>query len=304
MVVCGISGGAFYLRSQIAAIYTAYDSYNFNPNVFIGTSAGAIISAVSAICGIDKAWKAAQSINPADAITGNAFNEKGGLSFCSKIKPIFGKYPVGLNVVYILDLLISKAEFNAWLQNPNRVQCFVTTCNVETGRRAVWDLSKLDREKAIIVLQASCSMQGMNKPVSIDGCLHWDGGQLDHNPLHLIFDLDEYGLQPVEPKEILAIWSRPDKWQAESKDLKKAGYFDMLGRMIELDNIEKSNNDQQRLESKCEKHGIKPVQIFIDRVLANYYDSSEDGQNKAVQSAIKATHKAFKKPITNEKSNL
>jgi len=285
----GISGGAFYLRAQAAALYTAFSVYGKQPQYYIGTSAGAIISAVAAVLGVPKMWQFAASINPMQAINGNPFNRNGGLTLSAKMRILSGRAPVKQSVIPILNTLISRADWDKWRADRLSPLCFVTTCNIETGGRRLWDLKKCDREKGFLVIEASARMQGLTDPVLIDGSLHWDGGQLDHNPAFLLADL------PIPFSEFIAIWARPKDWSASDMDLKKAGYLERLFRMIEIDNIEKSLNDESELVSICEKKGINLKQIYIPRVLANYYDSSEPGQQKAVNAAIHSTHKAFLK---------
>ena len=285
----GISGGAFYLRAQAAALHTAFAVYDKNPSYYIGTSAGAIISAVAAVLGVPGMWRYAAKINPSQAINGNPFNKNGELNLVAKMRILSGRAPVKQSVIPILNTLISRADWDKWRVNRLSPLCFVTTCNIETGDRHVWDLKQYDREKGFLIIEASARMQGLTEPVVIDGQLHWDGGQLDHNPAYLLADM------PIYFSEFIGIWSRPEEWNAEDINMDNSGYLKRLFRMIELDNIEKSLNDESKLIDICSDKGIDLKNIYIPRVLANYYDSSEPGQQKAVNAAIHSTHKAFLK---------
>jgi len=278
----GISGGAFYLRAQAMAVYLAN---KIKPaDVFIGTSAGAIISFVAAVQGVEKMWEFAAAINPKQALKSIPFTDKGELKTVALLRAVFGYAPVRQSIISILNTIITDGQFRMWLNNRNRISCFVTTCCLETGKRHVWDLSKVDKQKAILIVEASARMQGMCEPVLIDGLHHWDGGQLDHNPAFL---LPQFGID-----EVVAIWSRPDNWKVGKEDFAEAGYFKKLMRMIEIDNCEKSLNDQQALETACKESGAKLYQVFINRVLRHYYDYSEESQKKAVQAAIDAVKRA------------
>ena len=282
MIGYGISGGAFYLRGQAMATYLA--NKKKPADVFIGTSAGAIISFVSAVLGVDKMWQFASAINPKQALKSIPFTQKGELKTGALLRAVFGYAPVKQSIIPILNTIITDEQFQMWIDNKNRTTCLVTTCDLETGTRHVWDLSKTDKQKALLIIEASARMQGMCEPVLIDNFHHWDGGQKDHNPAFL---LPQLGVD-----EVVAIWSRPDNWKVEKGDFINAGYFAKLMRMIEIDNCEKSINDQQALETACKETGTKLHQIFIDRVLKHYYDYSEESQNKAVQAAINAVQQA------------
>ena len=282
MIGYGISGGAFYLRAQAMAVYLAN---KIKPaDVFVGTSAGAIIGFTAAVLGVEKMWEFAAAINPKQALKSIPFTDKGELKTAALLRAVFGYAPVRQSVIPILNTIISDQQFEMWIKNKDRVNCFVTTCDLETGSRHVWDLSKVDKQKAILIVEASARMQGMCEPVLIDNLHHWDGGQLDHNPAFL---LPQFGID-----EVVAIWSRPDNWKVEKEDFAEAGYFKKLMRMIEIDNCEKSLNDQQALETACKESGAKLYQVFINRVLKHYYDYSEESQRKAVQAAIDAVKKA------------
>lgn len=283
----GISGGAFYLRAQAAALYTVFSVYGKQPQYYIGTSAGAIISAVTAVLGVQKMWQFAASINPTQAINGNPFNKNGGLTLSAKMRILRGWAPVKQSIIPILNTLISQKEWDTWRANRLSPLCFVTTCNIDTGERHTWDLKRYEREKAFLIIEASARMQGLTEPVLIDGHLHWDGGQIDHNPAHVLADL------PIPFSEFISIWARPKEWNAEDMPMVDSGLVQRLFRMIDIDNIEKSINDEYKLKSICRDKNIPLKNIYIPRVLANYYDASPEGQRRAVNAAILATHETF-----------
>lgn len=287
MIGIGISGGAFYLRAQARAVYELLKDKN-GPKIYIGTSAGAVISAVAAVCGVAKMWEYAQNINPADAIKNAPYTKSGKMKMMAKLRVLFGCAPVKQTVIPILKSLITKREWDVWRCNRYKSHAVITTCNVETGVKHVWDLSHHDRDTAFMLIEASARMQGMTEPVNIFGQLHWDGGQFDHNPTYLLNDLK------FKYDHIYSVWSRPDDWNAEDVNLKDANYLQLLTRMIELDNIEKSINDEIILRAKCQTANIPLTQVYIPRVLSHVYDSSEEGQNKAVQAAIEAVNQAKK----------
>lgn len=290
MKLIGISGGAFYIRAQAKAIHTLFKQ-GISWDVFCGSSAGAIISFVSAVHGIDKMWQIAQQINPADAIKNSPYNDKGEIRDWVAIKAgMFGEMPVKQSVAPIISAIVSKRDFDFWRKTSGTADCFVLTADIENGCRKLWNLKFYSYELAIKIIDASCAMQGMVKPIELGCFLNWDGGQFDHNPIHQLFDTEA----GVKIKHACAIWSRPDNWVVPFKDMKGAKAMALLMRMIEIDNVEKSNNDQSMFEARCKERGIVPLQVFIERVLKHPYDSSTEGQAAAVKEGDLAAMAALR----------
>jgi hypothetical protein len=279
----GISGGAFYLRAQAAALYTAKQC-GFNPTHYIGTSSGAIISAVAAVLGIEKMWDFARKINPKQVILNNPLSKDGKYKIKTLFRIVAGCHPIKQSIIPILNTIISSADWDKWRYN-SRVSCMVTTYNITEKRVCLWDLRKLDRDRAFIVLEASARLQGLCAPVDIDGAKHWDGGQLDHNPAHRVM------IKGFCFNDALMIWSRPENWEPQTP--KNSNFFSMLDFMIDADNCEKSYNDQLKIEDLAQDLDIKLKQVFIPRTLLHRYDNNEERLNKTVMAAVDATLQIF-----------
>lgn len=277
--VLGISGGAFYIRAQARAAMTLHEQGQ-RFDCYTGSSSGSIISFVAAVHGIPKMWAAAQNINPADAIKNSPYNDKGEIRDWVSIKAgLFGEMPVKQSVAPIISAIVSKRDFDLWRKTAGTADCFVLTADIENGCRKLWNLKFYSYELVLKIIEASCAMQGMVKPIEVGCFLNWDGGQFDHNPIHQLFEIEA----GANIKHACAIWSRPNNWAVPFKDMKEAKAMALLMRMIEIDNVEKSNNDQSIFEAKCKERGIKPLQVFIERVLKHPYDSSTEGQAAAVK---------------------
>lgn len=239
--------------------------------------------------GVDKMWQIAQQINPADAIKNSPYNDKGEIRDWVAIKAgVFGEMPVKQSVAPIISAIVSKRDFEMWKTTAGTNDCFVATADIENAVPKIWDLKKYSYEVAISIIDASCAMQGMVAPVEIGCFLNWDGGQFDHNPLHRVLE------RATDVEQVTVIWARPNNWKPKFKRMKGVKAMGLLMRMIEIDNIEKSNNDQQRIESLCEKNGIVPLQVFIERVLKHPYDSSKEGQAAAVKEGELAAMAALR----------
>lgn len=288
MKVTGISGGAFYIRALANAVFLSDSVFGYKTDAYIGTSSGAILSFVSSVLGVKKMWEAAKSINPLQAISGSPFDADGNVTAWAKVRAVFGGFPVKQSVTPILQKIVTKGDFEAWKRRSGAAKCFITTANLDKGERCTINLAECSYLDALLWIEASCAMQKIVKPVLCpDGNYHWDGGQYDHNPAHCIFE-------KLEVSQVLSINSRPEHWKPKQRNMQGVGLFGCIGRDEELGSIEKANNDRLQLLDNCRNAGIKPIEVFMERVLKHPYDASDEGQAMAVKAAEIGTTEAFK----------
>lgn len=289
MRVTGTSGGAFYIRALANAVFLSDSVFGYKAGAYIGTSSGAIISFVASVLGVKKMWAAAQSINPLEAISGSPFDTDGNVTIWAKARAVFGGFPVKQSVTPILQKIVTKGDFEAWKRRSGAAKCFITTANLDKGKRCIINLAECSYSDAFLWIEASCAMQKIVKPVLCpDDCYHWDGGQYDHNPTHCIFE-------KLEVSQVLSVNSRPEHWEPKERNMKGVGLFGCIGRDEELGSVEKANNDRLQLLDNCRKSGINPIEVFIERVLKHPYDASDEGQEMAVKAAEIGVAAAFKK---------
>ena len=285
-ILHGYSGGAFYLEAMANGAYIAHQ--HKPPSLYIGSSSGALIAVVSAIRGCEDMLKIAQNIKPSSAFKVLPFNKKGKITLRAIGRLICGKSPALQDARPILRKIITPKHYSSYLTS-TLPPCYVLTADIEKGSRGLWNIKEDPKsyEEFVDIWEASSRMQGMTEPLNIRGSLHWDGGQFDHNPTHLL-------LQKYNIKEVVSLWSRPSIWTPKLKALKKEGYISKLVRMIELDNIEKSRNDEEREVDLCEDLGIKRYPIYTQRTLINHYDTDRGRLDMAIMSTIKSANKVFK----------
>lgn len=274
----GISGGGFYLAAMAHAAKLAQDTLDFNK--IIGSSAGAVIACASAVLGAEKMLELAKTIDLTKAYKFTPFKPDGKPKLRAIVRFAFGKSLADHDGRELLKSIITKEAFEAYRSDPAKPDVFVLTVNIETGERHVWNWRQLPHNKAIDVLEGSTRMQGIDEPIEIDGFLHWDGGQLDHSPAHLLID--------EKTTKLVSIYSRPKNWNPPDKLLKNTSAITRLFRMIEIDNIEKSRNDEAREREKCKLYGVKRIGIYTERHLAHSFDTNKENQLKAINSAIRS----------------
>lgn len=283
MNVLGISGGGFYLRAQAHAAKMAQDKFRFHK--MIGSSAGAIIVAASAVLGGEIMLNIAKKIDLRKAYKFIPFKPNGKPKIRAIMRFACGKPLADQDGRKLIASIITQDKFRAYRADTNAPRVYILTVNIETGERKIWDWKTLTYQKAIDVLEASARMQGISAPLELDGQLHWDGGQFDHSPAHLLVG--------EKTSTLVSIYSRPYQWNPKDKILKGKSSITQLFRMIELDNIEKSRNDEAREVEKCNLYGVNRFAIYTERHLAHSFDMDEENQLRAINSAIKSAKQSL-----------
>lgn len=283
------SGGAFFIKGLAQAVYTSCRVHGI-PKIVAGNSSGALVAAVLAVKGVSFMYDSAMTVDLQKAHKHKAFNSEGKLSLWSILRFVFGFSPVNQNIKPILKKLISYADFLAYLDSDDKTKCFILTADIDDVIPTLWDISKLDYETFLNVLEASCRMQGMCEPVLLPDhngelCAHWDGGQFDHIPTGIF--------TRVKPSEVVAFYTRDENYNLPSKQMIKKGSFAKVMRMIEIDNQEKSKNDQFKIKELCKDRDITLHEVFIPRVLEHFYDNDKDRQFEQIEEGREAALKTF-----------
>lgn len=285
------SGGAFFIKGLAEAVYTSCKIHGF-PQAVAGNSSGALVAAVGAVKGFSFMYDAALSIDLQTAHKHKAFTNEGKLSIWSILRVVFGFSPVNQDIRPILKKLISYTDFLAYQDDANKVKCFVLTADIDDAVPTLWEIHNLESYELFLdILEASCRMQGMCEPILLPDhtgakCAHWDGGQFDHIPTGIF--------TRVKPSEVVAFYTRSEHYELESKQMMQKGAFARLMRMIEIDNQEKSKNDQYKIKDICEDRDIRLYEVFIERVLEHFYDNDKDRQFEQIQAGREAALKTFK----------
>ena len=286
-----ISGGSFFGKSMAAAIHRLIVEYDQKYNVLCGSSIGSVLAYVLAAKGADSMYYHAINTDFASShrifgLKYKPFNKKGGFSIGSLLSLLFYGAPVNQHVAPILRKIVSKSDHDSLINSTTK--CFVLVGDINGKRKKYYCLNSFDYESALQIIEASCRMQSMCNPIDLEeGVLAWDGGQFDHCP----------GLELInkDTNSVTCVWSRPEGWQLESEDLLNKGWLARHAAMIDINFVEKSLNDEARINQACEDISILPRHIFMNRVLKNFYDDDRQRQEQQIKEAINATDKAFQK---------
>lgn len=291
MLVHLYSGGAFYIKGLAQAAYKAACEHGI-PQTTCGNSSGALVAAVAAVKGFPFMLDAAMSIDLQTAHKHKAFTDEGKLSFWSLLRFIMGKAPVNQNLRPILSKLIKYDDFISYRARKTKTFCFVLTADIDDAIPTLWEMHNIqDYDLFLNVLEASCRMQAMCEPVLLPDhtgelFAHWDGGQFDHIPTGVF--------TRVQASEVVAFYTRDENYNLPTKSMINESAFSKVMRMIEIDNQEKSKNDQFKIEAICKDRDIKLHQVFIKRKLQHFYDNNKERQAAQIQAGIEAFDKAFK----------
>lgn len=284
-----ISGGAFYLKGLANAAAKAILEHEQEPRVLCGSSSGALVAAFTAVLGAKKMRDIALSFDLKSAHRYKPFNEEGNITFLAGLNVAFNSFPVKQDLVPILSKLITKDDFSKYLRDEDKTKCFILVGDVTNGVPKLYDISLLEYDAFLRVLDASCAMQGLCKPRLLDDVLTWDGGQFSHQAAN---DYLEKLMPNIE--DVICIWSRPKDWKPKPLDNTKIGFWGGLFRMIEIDNIVKSLDDEFRIDEWCEERNFKPVHIYLPRVLKHFYDDNKDRQALLIKESEIAVDRAIK----------
>jgi len=284
-----ISGGAFYLKGLANATAKVILDYEQKPRVLTGSSSGALVAAFTAVLGAKKMLDIALSFDLKSAHRYKPFNEEGNITFLAGLNVAVNSFPVKQDLVPILKKLISQEDFSRYLRDEDKTKCFILVGDITNGKPKLYDISLLDYDTFLRVLDASCAMQGLCKPRILDDVLTWDGGQFSHQAANdylegIAADIDD----------VICIWSRPKDWKPKKLDTAKLGFWGGLFRMIEIDNIVKSLDDEFRIDEWCEERNFKPVHIYLPRVLRHFYDDNKDRQALLIKESEIAVDRAIK----------
>lgn len=282
-----ISGGAFYLKGLANATAKTILDYRKEPTTLCGSSSGALVAAFTAVLGAEIMRDIALSFDLKSAHKYRPFNEKGGITFLAGLNVLFNSFPVKQNLIPILKRLIPIGDFERYKRDQDRTQCFILCGNISTTKAELYDISQLGYWEFLTVLDASCAMQGLCKPRRINNALTWDGGQFSHQAGSDY--LERFG----NIDEVICIWSRPKDWKPKDIHDTKISFWGGLFRMIEIDNVIKSLDDEFRINEWCEDNSKTPIHIYLPRVLNHFYDDNIDRQNKLIECSNLAVDRAI-----------
>lgn len=283
-----ISGGAFYLKGLANATAKTILDYHKEPTIICGSSSGALVAAFTAVLGAETMREIALSFDLKSAHRYKPFNENGSITFLAGLNVAFNSFPVKQNLIPILSRLIPVEDFERYKRDEDKTQCFVLCGNISITKAKLYDISQLEYWEFLTVLDASCAMQGLCKPRNINNALTWDGGQFSHQAGSDL--LEQFNL---DIDEVISIWSRPKDWKPRDIHDTKLGFWSALFRMIEIDNVIKSLDDEFRINEWCEDRNLTPIHIYLPRVLNHFYDDNKDRQNKLIECSNLAVYRAI-----------
>ena len=291
-----VSGGAFYIKGLAKAVYLASEKVPIH--IITGTSSGAIVAAVTAILGAKRMWDIAKDIDLSLSLK-SPFTKSGSIKFGSVISTVFGKPLVSQDTRPLLKNIISEYAFKKYKEDTGSPECYILTANVDKGIRVLWNIKKIvTLQKLFDVIEGSSEMQGLCEGVILDGDLHWDGGQFDHQCGHLVLDREIFSslTKEVAPSitSVVSVYSRPKNWNPDEGDFANKHPLAKSFRMVEMDNIEKSLNDEYKIDSLCLSLNIPQNKVFLPRVLSNFYDNDEKRQSILLTLTDQAVEDAFK----------
>lgn len=148
--------------------------------------------------------------------------------------------------IHPLRPLIEHIDFAALRGDPEAIRVFIGTTNVQTGRRRVFDNSKLSPE----VLLASACLPLMFQAVEIDGAGYWDGGYTGNPAIVPLYqctaatDLIIVGINPLSrdtlPRTAREIANRIDEISFNSSFMLELSAIAFIDQLLDTKAIDSS----------------------------------------------------------------
>lgn len=257
-----ISGGA----TDIAALFGVAKGVlanGFEPDVFAGVSAGAILALPLALKKYSEIERLVLSFTLDDIFEQNPISKRGKLNFAKSVLGLMrnntslGDYGKALRNT--IKKVVSKSDF-AKLKN----DVFVGVVNINENVLEIVNLRNCDYETAIEYVVASATIPIFSKPVEINGNLYVDGGIKDHNIANRLIGISDIS-------ELVSIYVRDEKKRKEIADISCVASQTLKSLMREV-----SDADQVIEEKYCRIKNIQYTCLIVTSAMESFFDTDKE----------------------------
>lgn len=173
-----ISGGASKIAFGIGAATELQKNHAYD--LYVGISAGSIISLFASIGKLDSLYNAILTLRLKDIFSVQPTNKSGGISFLGKLRLLFGKNSIAKNSRFKKKLcsMFEEAEFN---KIKNGVKTVVVGATNFTYKRI--DYTELNEQNYVDAMEwvfVSSNVPCVGEPSKINGSWYFDGGVSDY----------------------------------------------------------------------------------------------------------------------------
>jgi hypothetical protein len=303
------SGAATKISGYIGMISELKRKTDYNPNIIIGTSSGAIASLLRVSLMV-KPSMFSSMVNLAinfsldDIFNVSPVNKKGGLKGSSIVRLIKGKLSMGehYQLTKTLKKFFTEDMFDQYKHElydyPDLLIC---STDIDSGKFIVVNAKDLSYEDIFKHILASTSIPLATQPIDIFGNLNLDAGITFGNPgCYLIHQMIKNGYRI---KSHNSFYSRPQDISGSITDKVKVyklknrlmfkGASRVVSRVIDLMLLQNSKSCEWLEGYQSEKQGYKLQQFFLPKVLDSTYDVDK--------AQLKELYEAGKRSLVNFK---
>jgi NTE family protein len=268
MKVLSLSGGGTYIYGIAEAVKRIAEK-GYSPDIVAGTSAGAIVALAYCVLG-DEFYDAVMAFKPTEAMVKRPFTDGGRLTWSAIWRMVTFRNSLGVqSITPLLKKVITKQQFMSWQANEHSPEAYVTIVDINTGGRLLMNLKGMPYEVALLCVEASTRVPILTEPLEINGRHYIDGGIRDHNPSGLLLE-SVHGVT-----DIVSVYARPK--DSKTTQLTKMSWYFILFRTLEIYAIEVSKAEEKaEIEWQKQRPDRTLVQVFLPRVLRNFYDTNPD----------------------------
>lgn len=275
--------------TKIVGLYEAAKELlnsGYKPDIISGISAGALLALPLAMGKVEEVGKLIDNISLDLLMDNNPFNKKGNIKIMSLLRLLFRGYMTSQNkLVETLKSLISEDEFNEWKRESD-IGVYIQSVDFVTGGRIIVCLNQESYEDSLLYIVSSCSIPLVTKPVSIKRYELFDGGVRN-------YILTPYIISNFPIKRSLSIYTRPEDYSTPLWN-KKYNIFNILGRYVDIVNIEISKSSEGQEKALSLLQDIDHDIIYLPSVLNSVYDTDTNRLNTLRQKAKEQTKKYLK----------
>jgi predicted acylesterase/phospholipase RssA len=265
MKALSISGGS----TKILGFYGLLEDLEYNPDIIIGVSAGAILSLPIA-CNKLKSETFRNilfNLKYSHFFDKSPVKENGEFRWTSLLRIIMGKKSLGTqnNLVKTLKSIISQEDYSNFLISGKIV--YVTCVDLKTGKPKYFKLNNYKYEDALILINASASIPIFTEPVKFGKYELVDGGLRDHNASHYI-------LKKYQITKLISLYSRPKDHVLSY--VRTFNILSILERVIDTMSLEISINDEMLESELCLKNNIEYKAFHLPLLTKSLYDINKE----------------------------
>lgn len=267
MKLLSISGGGANIGGLYAMAKTVI-SKGYIPDIYTGTSSGAILSLLMAMNKFEDLEQQVRVFTHKDFFSVSPLNKKGKINiFLTVWRILIGKISIGEqdSLKSRLHEIISDDDWVKFRQSGTRV--LITAIDYNQAVRYSKEVNKcLNKTQAIDMIAGSSAMPIFTAGQQYGRFHLFDGGVVDHSPANIAFDMYD------DIQEAVILYSRPANGKV-FKTMQKKTMLNILTRTMDIMSNEISLTDQQIEKDKMKQKGtINRGQYFLDSPLLDMYD--------------------------------